>query len=378
MKMDFKLNEEQEMFKEMARKFFEAECDVSMVRKIEASDSGHMPEVWAKMAELGWLGIIIPEEYEGFDLSLMEVAILFEEIGRAAFDSPLMSTLMGTLAILEGGSEAQKKKLLPEIVAGNLIITLANQEPNVSYDPRFVSVSAASKDDGFILNGTKLFVPYANVADSILVVARTQGNPGDEEGITVFMVDAKDPGIELTPLETVAPDRQFQVEFKNVEVSSENILGGLDSGLPLVEAVIEKATAIQCAEMVGGAEQEIKATAQYSKERIQFDRPIGSFQAVQHHVANMYTDINGSRLLTYQSLFCLSQGQPASREVAMAKAFTSNACQRVSYNATQVHGGMGVDMDNDLHFYFRRSKAMDLRFGPSAIHLKALETELGF
>ena len=376
--MDFTLNEEQEMFKDMARKFFEAECDVSMVRKIEASDSGHMPEVWAKMAELGWLGIIIPEEYEGFDLSLMEVAILFEEIGRAAFDSPLMCTLMGTLAILEGGSEAQKIKLLPEVVAGNLILTLAIQETEVSYEPRFVSVSADSKDDGFILNGSKLFVPYANVADSILVVARTQGDPGDEDGITVFMVDAKDPGIELTPLETVAPDRQFQVEFNDVTIPSENILGGLDSGLPLVASVTEKATAIQCAEMVGNAEQEIKATAQYSKERIQFDRPIGSFQAVQHHVANMYTDINGSRLLTYQSLFCLSQGQPASREVAMAKAFTSNACQRVSYNATQVHGGMGVDMDNDLHFYFRRSKAMDLRFGPSAIHLKALETELGF
>ena len=374
--MDFTLNEEQEMFKDMARKFFESECDVSMVRKIEASDSGHMPEMWSKMAELGWLGIIIPEEYEGFDLSLMEVAILFEEIGRAAFDSPLMSTLMGTLAILEGGSEAQKKNLLPEIVAGNLILTLAVQEPNVSYDPSYVSVSAASKDDGFILNGKKLFVPYANVADSILVVARTQGDPGDEEGITVFMVDAKDPGIELTPLETVAPDRQFQVEFKNVTVSSENILGDLHTGLPLVTSVIEKATAIQCAEMVGGAENEMKATAAYALERVQFDRPIGTFQAVQHHLANMYTDINGSRWLTYQALFCLSQGQSASREVAMAKAFASNACQRVSYNATQVHGGMGVDMDNDLHFYFRRSKAMDLRFGPSAIHLKALETEL--
>jgi alkylation response protein AidB-like acyl-CoA dehydrogenase len=375
--MDFTLNEEQEMFKEMARKFFEAECDVSMVRKIEASDAGHMPEMWAKMAELGWLGIIIPEEYEGFDLGLLEVAILFEEIGRAAFDSPLLCTLMGTLAILEGGSEAQKKKLLPEIVTGNLIMTLATQEAEVSYDPRFVSVQAASKDGSFVLNGTKLFVPYANVADYILVVARTQGNPGDEEGITVFMVDAKDSGIHLTALETVAPDRQFQVEFNNVTVSSENILGDLDKGLPMVESVIEKATAIQCAEMVGGAEQEMKATAQYSKERIQFDRQIGTFQAVQHHLANMYTDVKGSRWLTYASLFCLSQGQPASKEVAMAKAFTSNACQRVSYNATQVHGGMGVDMDNDLHFYFRRSKAMDLRFGPAAIHFKALETELG-
>ncbi len=375
--MDFTLTEEQEMFKDMARKFFEAECDVSMVRKIEASDSGHIPELYAKMAELGWFGIIIPEEYDGIDLSLLEVAVLFEEIGRAAFDGPVMCTLMGTLAILEGGADAQKKKFLPEIAVGELILTMAMEESEASYDPRFVSVRAALKDGGYVINGKKLFVPYADVADHILVVARTEGNPGDAKGITVLMVDAKDPGISLSPLQTVAPDRQFQVEFNEVTVSSDNILGDLNNGLPLVKAVIEKATAIQCAEMVGGAEQEMKATAQYAKERIQFDRPIGTFQAVQHHLANMYTDVQGSRWTTYLALFLLSQGQPASKEVAMAKAFSSNACQRVSYNATQVHGGMGVDMDNDLHFYFRRSKARDLRFGPSAIHLKTLEAELG-
>jgi alkylation response protein AidB-like acyl-CoA dehydrogenase len=374
--MDFTLTEEQEMFKDMARKFFEAECDVSMVRKIEASESGHIPELWAKMAELGWFGIIVPEEYDGIDLSLLEVAILFEEVGRAAFDGPVMCSLMGTLAILEGGTDAQKKHLLPEIAMGEQILTMAMEESEASYDPRFVSIGAVSKDADYVINGKKLFVPYANVADQILVVARTQGNPGDAEGITVLMVDAKDPGISLTPLQTVAPDRQFQLDFKDVTVSSDNILGELNKGLPLVKSVIEKATAIQCAEMVGGAEQEMYATAQYAKEREQFGRPIGTFQAVQHHLANMYTDVQGSRWTTYLALSLLSQGQPASKEVAMAKAFASNACQRISYNATQVHGGMGVDTDNDLHFYFRRSKARDLRFGPSVIHLKALEAEL--
>jgi alkylation response protein AidB-like acyl-CoA dehydrogenase len=375
--MDFTLNEEQEMFKDMARKFFEAECDVSMVRKIEASESGHIPELWAKMAELGWFGIIVPEEYDGIDLSLLEVAVLFEEIGRAAFDGPVMCTLMGTLALLEGGTEAQKKKFFPEIAIGEEILTMAMEESEAFYDPGFVSVRAELNDDAYVINGIKLFVPYANVADHMLVVARTMGKPGDAEGITVFMVDAKDPGISLTPLQSVAPDRQFQVEFNGVTVSSDNIVGEVDKGLPLVKSVIEKATAIQCAEMVGGAQQEMHATAQYAKERVQFDRPIGTFQAVQHHLADMYTDVQGSRWTTYTALFLLSQGQPASKEVAMAKAFSSNACQRVSYNATQVHGGMGVDTDNDLHFYFRRSKARDLRFGPSVIHLKALEAELG-
>ncbi len=375
--MDFTLNEEQEMFKDMARKFFEAECDVSMVRKIEADESGHIPELWAKMAELGWFGIIIPEEYDGIDLSLLEVAIMFEEIGRAAFDGPVMCTLMGTLALLEGGTEEQKKKFLPEIAMGERILTMAMEESEVSYNPRFVTVPAAAKDGNYVINGTKLFVPYANVADQILVATRTAGNPGDEEGITVFMVDAKDSGINITYLKSVAPDRQFQVDFNDVTVSSDNIVGDLNKGLPLVKSVIEKATAIQCAEMVGGAEQEMKATAEYAKEREQFGRAIGTFQAVQHHLANMYTDVQGSRWSSYMAIFLLSQGQPAPREVAIAKAFTSNACQRVSYNATQVHGGMGVDMDNDLHFYFRRSKARDLRFGPAAIHLQALEAELG-
>jgi alkylation response protein AidB-like acyl-CoA dehydrogenase len=376
--MDFTLNEEQEMFKDMARKFFEAECDVPMVRKIEASDSGHMPDLWAKMAELGWLGIIIPEEYDGIDLSLLEMAILFEEIGRAAFDSPMMCTLMGTLAILGGETEEQKKKLLPKIASGNLILTMATEESEVSYDPRFVSVPATSKDDSFVINGTKLFVPYASVADYILVVARTEGSPGDEDGVTVFMVDTKDSGININPLRSVAPDRQFQVDFDNVTVSQDSVVGNMNKGLSLVNAVIQKATAIQCAEMVGGAEQEMKATAEYAKERVQFGRPIGTFQAVQHHLANMYTDVQGSRWSSYLAVSLLSQGLSAPKEVAMAKVFTSNACQRVSYNATQVHGGMGVDMDNDLHFYFRRAKARDLRFGPAAVHLKSLEAELGF
>jgi len=376
--MDFTLNEEQEMFKDMARKFFEAECDVSMVRKIEASDSGHVPELWAKMAELGWFGIIIPEKYGGIELSLLEVAIMFEEIGRAAFDSPMMCTLMGTLALLEGGSEEQKNKFLPKIASGDLVLTMAVEEFEMAYDPSFVSVPGISKDGHFVINGTKLFVPYADVADLMLVAARTEGNPGDEKGLTVFLVDGKDSGISFTTLRSVAPDRQFQVDFDNVAVSGDSIVGSLNKGLQLVKSVYEKATAIQCVEMVGGAEQEMHATAQYAKERIQFGRPIGTFQAVQHHLANMYTDVQGSRWSSYLAVFLLSQELAASKEVAMAKAFTSNACQRVSYNATQVHGGMGVDTDNDLHFYFRRSKARDLRFGPSAVHFKRLESEFGF
>jgi len=374
--MDFSLNKEQKMLRDMVREFFKSECDKSVVRELESSDTGHSPKLWAKMAKLYWMGIIIPEEYGGESLGLMEAGILFEENGRAAFDSPLFCTLMGTLAVLEGGSEAQKTALLPRVASGELILTIAAEELEVPYDPRFISTPATFKGGDYVINGTKQFVPYANVADYILVVARTEGTPGDEKGITIFMVDGNAPGITFTELETIAPDKQFQVDFDNVSVSSDHILGGLNQGLALVRTVIEKATVLVCAEMVGGAEYQLKASAEYTKERHQFDRPIGTFQAVQHQLADMFTDVQGSRWTTYQAVSRLGLGMPAAKEIAIAKAFTSDACQRAGATAHQLHGGIGVDMDNDLHFYFRRAKAMALKFGPSLTHLEALEAVL--
>jgi len=375
--MDFSLNEEQEMFRDMARKFFEAECDKSVIRKLSKSETGHSPELWKKMAELFWTGIMIPEQFGGADLGLMEAAVLFEENGRAAFDSPLFCTLLGTLAVLEGGTEAQKKEILPRVASGDLILTVAAEELKVSYDHRFVAVSAARKGESYEIYGTKQFVPYANVADCILVVARTGASPGDAEGITVFMVDSKASGITLTELDTIAPDRQFQVDFDHVTVSADHILGEPDKGLGLLKSVYEKATVLACAEMLGGAEYQLKATAEYTKMREQFNRPIGTFQAVQHHLANMFTDVQGSRWTTYQAVSRLSLGMAAEKEVAIAKAFTSSACQRAGAVAHQLHGGMGVDLDNDLHFYFERAKALELKFGPAPVHLKALEKQLG-
>jgi len=375
--MDFSLNEEQEMFRDMARKFFGGVCDKSVIRELAKSETGHSPELWKKMAELFWTGIIIPEEYGGAGLGLLEAAIMFEENGRAAFDSPLFATFVGTLAILEGGSDAQKQELLPRVASGELVLTMAAEELEVSYDCRFISVLAVAEGDGYVINGTKQFVSYANVADCMLVVARTEGSPGDEAGLTVFMVDGKASGITLTELDTIAPDRQFQVDFDNVSVSSQNILGGLNEGLALVRAVYGKATTLVCAEMVGGAEYQLNVTAEYTREREQFNRPIGTFQAVQHQLADMFTDVQGSRWTTYQAVSRLSRGMSAVKEIAIAKAFTSSACQRAGATAHQLHGGMGVDLDNDLHFYFERAKAMELKFGAAPFHLKALETELG-
>ncbi len=377
--MDFSLSEEQEMLRKSARDFLSAECPKSVVREMEASDLGYSPELWKKMAELGWMGLAVPEQYGGVGLSLLDLAVLFEEYGRVAMPGPMFCTVaLGALPLLEWGTEEQKRELLPRVASGELILTMAMAEPGVGYDPRFVATRGVPQGGGFSLSGTKLFVPYAHVADYILVVARTEGEPGDDKGITVFGVGGKPDGIGFTPLTTIAADKQFEMVFDNVAASSSDILGSLNQGLTMVRAILRKAAALQCAEMVGGAQRELEITAEHTKTRIQFERPLGAFQAVQHRMADMFIDVNGARWVTYQAVWRLADGLPAEKEVAIAKAFTNAACQRVAFGAQQLHGGVGVDLDYDLHFYFRRAKAFELNLGVTPIHLETLEAGLGF
>jgi alkylation response protein AidB-like acyl-CoA dehydrogenase len=375
--MNFELDEQQKMLQATAREFLAAQCDKSVVRQLEAGDSGHSPEIWRRMAELGWTGIVIPEQYGGVGLGLLELAVLFEEFGKAAFDSPLFATVTATLALVAGGTEAQKESVLPKVATGKLIPTLAVAEREVSTDFRFVSVPAQLKDGAYVIHGTKLFVPYATIADEILAVVRTGGKPGDDAGLSILMVHADAPGVHCSPLRTIAPDKQYRVDFDSVPVPADRLVGDLNHGHTLLKQVVETAAAFQCAEMVGNAQHELEVTAKYTGERVQFDRPLATFQAVQHHLANMYTDVQGARWTSYQAISRLSRGLPAARELAIAQAFTSDACQRVAFMAQQLHGGMGVDMANDLHFYYRRAKAMELRFGAAPVHLRALEREIG-
>jgi len=375
--MDFALSEEQEMLKKSARDFLSAECPKSLIRQIEESELGYSPELWKKMAGLGWMGLALPEKYGGAGLSLLDLAVLFEAFGRAATPGPMFcTTALGALPILDWGTEEQKKAFLPKVAAGELLLTMALAEPKVNEDPRFITTRAMTKDDDFLVHGTKLFVPYAHIADLLLVVARTKGVAGDRKGITVLIVDRKAQGIDITQLATIAADKQFEVKFDKVFASSNYVLGSLHNGLSLIRETLKKAAAIQCAVMLGGAQQELEMTAEHTKNRVQFERPIGTFQAVQHCLADMFIDVNGARWTTYQAVWRLSEGLPADREVAIAKAFANIACQRVAFSAQQLHGGIGVDKDYDLHFYFRRAKAFALTLGSTPFHLKTLEAEI--
>jgi alkylation response protein AidB-like acyl-CoA dehydrogenase len=374
--MDLALSEDQEMLRKMAKDFLANECSKTLVREMEEDEKGYSPELWAKMAEQGWTGLPFPEKYGGVGYSFLDLAVLLEEMGRSCLPGPYFSTVvLAGHAILEAGSEEQKLKLLGAISQGKLICTLALTEPSASYDAKDIQVKATAEGGGYVISGTKLFVPDANVADCMVVVARTGGQGA--QGITLFLVDPKAPGVSITPLRTIASDKLCEVTFDKVKVGQDAVLGQVGQGWPTVEKVLQKAAVAKCAEMVGGAQQVLEMTVNYAKERVQFGRPIGSFQAIQHHCANMAIDVDGSRFISYQAAWMLSEGIPCTKEVAMAKAWTSDAYRRLTALGHQVHGGIGFTKDHDMQLYYRRAKAAEVTFGDADFHRDVVAREIG-
>jgi len=376
--MELALSEEQEMLKTMARDFLTDKLPKTVVKEIEESEPGYLPELWKEMAGLGWMGLAFPEKYGGSDMHFLDLAVLLEEMGRACLPGPYFSTVvLGGLPILDIGSEEQKQEYLPKIASGEVIFTLALTEPSARYDAGGVETKAVADKDGHIINGTKLFVPDAHIADYMLVVARTDEKSKGEEGITIFIVDAKSPGISCTVLKTIANDKLCEVAFDKVKVPKENILGELNQGWKEVEKIIQRAAVAKCCEMVGCIQQALDMTVDYAKERKQYGRPIGSFQVIQHYCADMATDVDGTRLSAYQAAWMLSEGLPCTQEVAIAKAWAGEACQRVMALAHQIHGAIGVSIDHDLQYYTRRAKAAEVSFGDANFYREIVAQEIG-
>jgi alkylation response protein AidB-like acyl-CoA dehydrogenase len=280
------------------------------------------------------------------------------------------------LPILAAGSEQQKQKFLPAIAQGK-IFSLALVEADGGYDPASIETSATAEKDSYVISGTKLFVPDAHIADYLLCLARTKKGSSGKEGLTLFTVDAKSKGISCTLLHTIAGDKQCEVIFDNVKVPKENTLGKVDKGWEVMEKALELAAVAKCADLVGAAEQVLEMTVAYAKERIAFDHPIGSFQAIQHHCANMKVDVDGMRFLTYQAAWLLSEGLPATKEVSMAKAWVSEAYRRVTGSGHQIHGSIGYTLDHDMQLYFRRGKAAEATFGDAELHRETVACQLG-
>lgn len=374
--MDLTLTEDQEMIRQSAREFFEQECPMSLVREMADDPRGVPKDLWRQMAEMGYMGLPFPEDYGGMGSSFLDLCVLIEELGRFRVPGPFVSSVvLCGLPIMQFGSEEQKSEYLSGIASGERIMAYAETEPNASWSASDIQMSAVAGADGFVLDGEKLFVSYAHVAGAFLVAARTGGSGAD--GITLLLMDAKAPGVTCEPLETIDNDRHHKITFGNVTVPAGNVLGRPGEGEAIVTAIHHWGAAAKCAEMVGGAQRVLDMSVEYAKTRTQFDRPIGTFQAVQHQCANMAVDVIGSRFMAYEAIWRLSEGLDAAKEVSMAKAWVSDAYQRVCSSGHQIHGAIGFTEEHDMHLYLRHAKASELAFGDGDYHREQLCQQLG-
>ncbi len=375
--MELGLTETQEMLRKSARDFLEKECPKSLIRKLEADDLGFSPQVYSGMADLGWLGLHLPPEYGGSGGSFTDLAILYEEIGRNVVPGPhFVSSVLCADIILSAGSEAQKRALLPDIAQGMATVTLALYESEGGYQPGDIQLSAKRQGEGYVLEGTKVFVPFAKGATHLLCVARTAQRTAQAEGISLFLVPTSAKGLDMAALLSVDVDRQYEVAFHNVAVSHEGLIGQAGQGWDVLQRCRERANVIQCAEMVGGAQKALEMAVEYSKQRVQFGRPIGSFQAIQHKAAGMLSDADGARFLTYGAVAKLDAGQQDAVEVAMARAFVAGAFRRVTKEAHQIIAGAAFLVEHDLPFYYRRAKAMEMFLGDTDFHVEQVAHRL--
>jgi alkylation response protein AidB-like acyl-CoA dehydrogenase len=363
--MDFGFSEEQEMLRSSARDFLAKEAPMTYVRKMMEDEVGFTGNLWKKMADLGWMGLILPEQYGGSGLDFVDLIVVLEEMGRVVLPGPFFSTVvLGGVALLEGGSDALKQALLPKLASGDLKVTLAQLEPSGRWDADGIQLAAKADGGGFVLTGTKLFVPDAHVADEMVVAARTPGSKG-RDGISLFLVDARAAGITTTQLKTMDQTRKLaEVVLKDVRVPADRVLGKVGGGWALLDRIVDRGKVGLCAEMCGGAQRVLEMSVDYAKVREQFGKPIGSFQAIQHKCANMLVEVESSKSVTYYAAWAVANHvAEAPLAAAMAKAYCSDAYRHVSGEGIQIHGGIGFTWEHDMHIYFKRAKSSEVTFG---------------
>ena len=281
--MDLGLTEDQEMLRSMAREFIEAEAPRTYVRDMEEDDRGITTDLWQKIAQVGWLGLIVPEEHGGTGQSLVDLGILMEEVGHGVLPGPFFNTALVTVGILDSGTDAQKAEYLPKIANGDIIASQAIMEPYSRLDAEGINLEAKKQGGNYVLNGSKLFVENAHVSDLLLVPVRTsKAGKNAEKGITLLLVDTNSDGIKVDKLKTIATDNQCEVTFKNVTVPAANVLGEANNGWDTLKLLLQKGASLRCCQMVGALQEVLDMTVEYVKNRVQFGRPIGSFKAIQH------------------------------------------------------------------------------------------------
>jgi len=374
--MDILPSEEEQMLKNVAREFLEAEVSTSLVREMELDGLGYPPALWKQMADLGWLGMSLPEQYGGQGLPLVYLGLIMEEIGRVMAPVPLHSTMVAALTVESDGTDQQKQDILPAVADGKMVLTWAVHERDARLIPEAMNLEAKADGDGWILNGTKMFVDNFVVAQRCLVACRTSPASDTNQGISLFLVDPNGTGVSQTALVTLAKDKQSRVDFKDHRIESAALVGEIDQGWPIIEAMLDRGTALLCCQMVGAARKDSEMAIEYAKNRVAFGRPIGSFQSVQHMLADMLLHVDGGEMLTFEALWKMDQGLPASVEVSQAKAFCNEKCESVVRTSQVIHGGIGFMMEFDLHLWFRRVTAWTMRMGTTYDHRAKIASAL--
>ena len=366
--MDFAFSEEQEMLRRSAREFLAKECSPKVVRRLMETPDAYDEALWKKIAALGWTALGIPEEYGGVG-TFLDLVVVLEEAGRALLPGPFFSTMgLAVPALIEAGTEAQKKKVLGAIAEGSARATLALTEPAGRWDATAISLAAHQRSGGWRLDGVKTFVPDAGVADYIVVAARTRGE--GEEGITLFLIEPGAKGVEVKPLETLDQTRRwYEVRFDAVEAGADAVMGTPDKAWPHLKRALDWATAALCAEMIGGVQKVLETSTEYAKTRHQFGKPIGIYQAVSHKLADMLVASESGKSATYYAAWAVDADAPdRALATSMAKAYVSDGYRKVAGDGIQVHGGIGFTWEHDMHLYFKRAKSSEVTLGDATYH----------
>lgn len=374
-------NEEQRLLKDTAKEFLAANAPVEALRKLrdDQDATGYSKELWSTMAELGWASIVLPEEYDGLDFGFLGLGAIIEEMGHTLTASPLFGTVvLGASALILGGSDQQKSELLPKIASGELTMALALEEGH-HHQPANTAMSAQKTADGYSLNGSKVLVIDGHSADKLVVIARTSGQPGDTDGITLLLVDSDASGINITRTLMMDSRNAATIDFDNVAVSNDALIGEFDKGWPVLDAVLDRGRICLAAEMLGGARECFDRTVEYLKEREQFGVKIGSFQALKHRAATMYVDLELCKSVVMDALSAIDEVRPGTEQMAsLAKAQLNDLYQQVTNEAVQMHGGIGVTDELEIGFFLKRSRVAMQLLGSSGFHKDRYATLSGY
>jgi alkylation response protein AidB-like acyl-CoA dehydrogenase len=372
MSLDLNLTESEEMLRKAALDFMRRDAPKEVVQKLQETDTGITDALWKMVVDMGWLGIIIPEEYGGTGNPLTSAAVLFEALGTGPLPGPYFNSgILGSLIILEAGNEEQKKSTLPAVAEGKQILTLALTEPEYSWEPRGVQATAASKNGDFVLDGVKLFTMDAQAATHFIVAART-GKGDDAKGISLFLVDSKADGVSVRQVPGFLTGRSFEVKLDSVKVPKAALLGAKDEGWQPLQEAFDKAIPILCAYKVGGCQTVFEMTLEYSRVRVQFGMPIGRFQRVQDMIIEQVDHVDAARWTTYEALWKLDTERPHTESVHLAKAVASQAYWDVVTLAHRVFSGISYSKEHAVSFHTRASRSLYNYLGEPAYHRQKL------